>query len=110
MHTAVLAYVPVPVPPQHPDLTWPLQFPARGQQSLALQHIVMWCCGPPHLSRCKPGALTIVPDAHSTVALLLSGCAAYDHWFLRSIHRELNALNPSLPEHINAEIAMNRYN
>ena len=109
MHTAVIAYVPVAVPPQHPDVAWPLQFPARGQQSPQLQHIVMWCCGPRHLNRCKAGARTIIPDAHITLALLLGGCAAYDNWFLRSIHRELNTTNPSLPEHINAEIAMNRY-
>ena len=110
MHTTVLAYVPVAVPPQHPDLSWPLQFPARGQQSLALQHIVMCCCGPREVNRCKPGARTVVPDAHITAHLPLGGCAAYDHWFLRNIHRELNAVNPSLDEHLNAEMCMNRYN
>ena len=72
-HTAVIAYVPVAVPPQSggSDGTsqsagrpaWPLNPPPLGQSYNTTREawaIKMWCCGPRHNNSCIPGARTTV--------------------------------------------------
>ena len=67
-HSAVVAYVPVELPPgDGSDLpalpAWPLLPPPPGQSftsSPEVRRIVMWICGPRHNNSCIPGARTTV--------------------------------------------------
>ena len=67
-HCAVVAYVPVGVPPaegsEAPGLPpWPLLPPPPGQSfsiSPEVRRIAMWICGPRHNNTCIPGARTTV--------------------------------------------------
>ena len=108
-HTVCVAYVPDVVIPLHPDSAWNLVRPAPFQQSPQLQRLQNWLCGPRTVNRCKPGARTVVPEAHVTYALAAAGIMAYDHANIKPIHQKIVAIDPSLPDNINDEMVMNHF-
>lgn len=108
-HTVVLAYVPSCVPPQHPDKNWDLVVPAPSQHSPPLQRLQMWCCGDRRHNHCKTGARTSFPEVHVMTAVAIGCVHAYNRQWLKSSHRRLNVLDPSLPNHMTAELVGDRH-
>jgi hypothetical protein len=109
LHTVCVAYVPDVVVPLHPDTAWDLVRPALFQQSPPLQRLQNWVCGPRAANKCKSGARTLVPEAHVTYVFVAGGIMAYDRELIRPIHRQIFATDPSLPDHLNDEMVLNRF-
>jgi hypothetical protein len=109
MHTIVLAYVPTAVVPQPPNMTWPLVSPAPFATSPPLQRLKMWCCGDRQRNRCKVGPRSVVPCGHETTVITIGTVYAYNRQYLNARHREINVVDPSLPRHLNGEMADNRH-